>query len=187
MQYLSKAILKLLGFRVTGNIRDKHKKKITVVVPHTSNWDFPLGLLVKSSIGMKANYIGKNSLFKPPFGWIFKALGGIPVDRSKSSNTVKSIVEAFRKSDEMNIAIAPEGTRKKVKHLKRGFYYIAKSAEIPIILVKFDYKNKEVHFSEPYFPTEDEAADWLYLENYWNGIEGKIPEKSYGYNRTFKS
>ncbi|HMQ07459.1 MAG TPA: 1-acyl-sn-glycerol-3-phosphate acyltransferase [Saprospiraceae bacterium] len=183
---VSKKILDWLGFNITGNINDPHKKKLYVVVPHTSNWDFPLGILVKWGYKLKAGFIAKNSLFKPPFGWLFRALGGIPVDRSRKSDTVKNIAEVFRNTKELRIAIAPEGTRKKVDQLKKGFYYIAKEAGIPILLVKFDFENKVVHFSEPFFPGTEEAEDWNFLNNYWNGVHGKIPENSFGYGKTPK-
>ena len=180
---LAKFVLKLLGFKITGQYPYHLKKKIFSVVPHTSNWDFPLGILLKWSLGAKINFIGKRSLFRKPFGWIFKYLGGIPVDRTKSSNTVQAIVDAFNREDEMALAIAPEGTRKKVDTLKRGFYFISKLSKVPVIFVKFDYQNKTIDFSEPFYPSEDESKDWDFINSYFDGILGKVPEKSFGYNK----
>jgi 1-acyl-sn-glycerol-3-phosphate acyltransferase len=183
MSIISKMILKLIGFKVTGKIPRDIKKHLLIVIPHTSNWDFPLGLLVRSAEKMKISYIGKHTLFKPWIAWFFKATGGIPVDRSKSSNTVKAIANLYSERDELSIVLTPEGTRKKVTTLKKGFYYIAKLAEIPIIPVKFDFKSKEIHFGDPFYPTDNEAKDLDFFEHYFDGVEGKIPEKSYGYGK----
>lgn len=183
MQYISKLILKLIGFKVTGKLPHDIKKNILIVIPHTSNWDFPLGLLVRSAYDLDVKYVAKHSIFKPGIGWLFKALGGIPVDRSKSANTVRAIANLYQDRDELSIVITPEGTRKKVNKLKKGFYYIAKTANIPIIPIKFDFKNKEINFGNPFYPSDNEQEDLTFFENYFNGIEGKIPENSYGYGK----
>ena len=183
VKILASLVLKLLGFKITGQYPHHLKKKIIAVIPHTSNWDFPLGILVKWSLGAKINYIGKSSLFKMPYGWLFRSLGGIPVDRTKSSNTVQAIADTYDREEALTIAIAPEGTRKKVEKLKRGFYYIAKLAKIAIIFVKFDYQNKSIHFSTPYHPTDNEVDDWNYINSYFDGVHGKNPEKSFGHNK----
>jgi 1-acyl-sn-glycerol-3-phosphate acyltransferase len=183
VKYITGLLLRLFGFKITGRYPHELDKKVIAVIPHTSNWDFPLGLLIKWSLGAKINFIAKDSLFKNGFGWFFRALGGIPVNRSKSTNMVQAIVDAYNREDKLSIAIAPEGTRKKVDKLKRGFYFIAKLAKVPVIFVKFDYQNKEVNFSEPYHPTDDEEADWKYINSYFNGVLGRIPEYSYGYGK----
>jgi len=179
MKWFFKAILKLTGFKVVGSVYNDIKKKVLIVVPHTSNWDFPLGLLVKYSYGIKVNFIGKKSLFKRPFGWFFKALGGIPVDRSKSSNTVRTLVDAYDSREEMTIVMTPEGTRRKVTSLKKGFYYIAKSARVPIIPIKFDFQKKTIDFGEPFYPSDDDEKDLAFFNTYFDGVIGKYPEMSY--------
>ncbi len=181
LQWLSKLILKMWGIRVSGTIPHDLKKKIYVVVPHTSNWDFPLGILINWAEKLKVNYIAKASLFKPPFGWIFKALGGIPVDRKNSTNFVRNIAEKVKNIDEVALVIAPEGTRKKVEKLKSGYYYIAKLAGIPIIPVKFDYENHEVNFGKPYYVTDNEQNDLKYFDDYYKNVLGINPKNSYGY------
>jgi 1-acyl-sn-glycerol-3-phosphate acyltransferase len=132
-------------------------------------------------MGTDTKFIGKKSLFKPPFGAVFRALGGYPVDRSKNNNFVDAVVEIFDSKEKFSIALAPEGTRKKVDKIKTGFYYIAKGANIPIILVRFDYANKEVTFSDPFYTTDNKEADLKFIDDHFRGTLGKIPENSYLY------
>jgi 1-acyl-sn-glycerol-3-phosphate acyltransferase len=179
MAWLSKLILRCVGWKITGTYDNSIKKKILIVAPHTSNWDFPLGLLVRSAIKDKIQFVGKDSLFKPPFGFLMKAIGGIPVDRSRSTNFVRAVVNEYNKRDKMTIVIAPEGSRKKVNKFKTGFYFIAKAADVPIIKVKFDYTVKEVHFDPPFYPTEDSQGDIAKIENHFRGIKGHNAEKSF--------
>jgi 1-acyl-sn-glycerol-3-phosphate acyltransferase len=170
---LSQWILKIIGWKIEGEIPPSIQQMVIAVIPHTSNWDFPLGLLVRAAMKERISYIGKSSLFVFPVGILFRALGGIPVDRSKSNNFVDAVVEIFKRSKELRIAIAPEGTRKTVQRLKTGFYYIAKGAGIPILLTKFDYENKVVDFGEVFWPTDDQEADFKYIHGYFKGVQGK--------------
>jgi 1-acyl-sn-glycerol-3-phosphate acyltransferase len=118
-----------------------HKKYVIAVAPHTSWWDFPVGVLARSALHIEhARYLGKSQLFKPPFGWIFRKLGGTPVDRSSSHDMVEQVVKIFNAHDEFVLALAPEGTRQKVQKLRTGFYYIAKGAGVPIVPVGFDFE-----------------------------------------------
>ena len=146
------------------------------VIPHTSNWDFPLGVLTRSALSLNLKWIGKDSLFKWPHGFIFRWLGGIPVDRSKNHNYVEAVVDTIKKYDDLSISIAPEGTRKKVEKLKSGFYWIAHKANVPLVFVKFDFGNKEVHFSEPFITTGDYEKDLEFIKNHFKGVKGKNPE-----------
>lgn len=172
----------LWGFKILGNYPHEIKKKIVIVIPHTSNWDFPLGVLTKFAMPLDLNYVGKASLFKPPFGFFFRALGGVPVDRSKSNNYVASRVEEFRNRDAFTLVIAPEGTRKKVNRLRTGFYYIALQAGIPIIMCQFDWAKKEVVFREPFYPSGDWDADLLIIKDYFKDVQGKRPDAAIWYN-----
>ena len=171
-------ILKIWGFKQTGNYPRDIPKKLYIVYPHTSNWDFPLGILMKGAIPMDVQYVAKDSLFKWPYGWLFRALGGIPVDRKKRTNFVEMMVGLYQKYNKLSFAIAPEGTRKKVEKWKTGFYYISLQAKIPLILVKFDYKNKKVHFSNPFFPSGDFDADMNLIARHFVGTVGKNPEQA---------
>jgi len=171
---LSSIILGLFGWAVEGGIPAELKKYVVIAAPHTSALDFPLGLFARGSIGRDIKYIGKQSLFKPPFGGLMRKLGGYPVDRSKSQNFVQSVVDIFDQHDEFAIALSPEGTRKKVERFKTGFYYIAKGAGVPIIFVTFDYARHVVTFDpKAFYPTDDAEADLEYIWNYYNGVQGK--------------
>ena len=119
---------------------------IVAVAPHTSWWDFPVGVLVNSGMRLRANFVGKHTLFSWPIGYLFRWLGGVPVDRRQKNNFVSATVEAFHQNERLHLVIAPEGTRKKVDKFKTGFYHIARLAGVPIVLTKFDWKNKIVDF-----------------------------------------
>jgi len=174
---LSKLILRLWGWKITGHYPIEQPKVIIAVAPHTSWWDFPLGVLVNSAGQYNANYMAKHSLFKPPFGFIFRWLGGIPVNRSKNHNMVAATVEAFKTNARIHLVIAPEGTRKKVPKFKTGFYHIARLTGSPICLCKFDWAAREVFFDPILFhPTDNETADIQYIWNYFKGVQGASPE-----------
>ncbi len=175
---LSTAILNLFGWKIEGGIPPDLKKYVVIAVPHTSAWDFSLGVLSRNSIGVDIKYIGKKSLFKPPFGWLMYKLGGYPVDRSKTKNFVQSVVDIFDRHEEFAIALAPEGTREKVDKFRTGFYYIAKGAKVPILFVSFDYGRKVVKYDpKVFYPTDDAEADLDHIWNYYKGVQGKNPER----------
>ena len=177
---LSKFILKLLGWEIMGTVPDDIPKAILIAAPHTSWIDFPCGLLVRSALKLKIGFFGKHTLFKPPFGFIFRALGGIPIDRTQKNSMVENMAREFDKADRLLVSLAPEGTRKKVDQLKTGFYHIAKAAKIPIVMVAFDFEHKQFRFSKPFHTTDDQAADMLYIWNYFKGVKGKVAEYSIG-------
>lgn len=179
IQAISKFILKALGWKVELPPKPWPGKYIIIVIPHTSSWDFPLGLLVRAVLGEDIKYVGKDALFKSLFGFLFRWLGGIPVDRSRRNNFVDAVVDQIKEADDLKICIAPEGTRKRVEKLKTGFYYIAKGAGIPILLCKFDYGNKVIGVSDPFFPTNDIDADFAFIYDYFKGVKGKVPEYSF--------
>ena len=179
MHWLAKFIyFKVLGWRLNGSFPNVDKC-VVIVVPHTHWLDFFLGLLVRKVVNQEINYIGKKSLFKPPFGWFFRWTGGAPVDRSKNSNTVESVAKIFQERKVFRFALAPEGTRKKVHKLKTGFYHIAKTAHVPIAMVAFDFGKKEVKISEPFYPTENMATDFEKIHNFYKGVIGRVPEYSF--------
>jgi 1-acyl-sn-glycerol-3-phosphate acyltransferase len=165
----------IAGFKIIGTIPDSVPKYIVIAAPHTSWWDFPTGLLVRSILQKDIRFIGKESLFKGPFGFIFYALGGYPVNRSERHNMVDSMIHIFRLHDKFAVAMSPEGTRKKVEKFKTGFYYIAKGAGIPIIMVQFNFGEKKIVIREPFFPTDEVEQDLDLIWNYFKGIQGKVP------------
>ena len=179
MHTLAKFIyFKLMGWRLDGEL-PQLKKCIVIVIPHTHWQDFTLGLVVRSVLNVPINYIGKKSLFKPPFGWFFKWMGGAPIDRGKSSNTVEAVATIFKEREEFRLALAPEGTRKKVTDLKTGFYYMAIAAEVPLVMVAFDFGKKCVRISEPFHPSGTYEEDLPGLKNFYSDVRGKIPENSW--------
>ncbi|MFD0762253.1 1-acyl-sn-glycerol-3-phosphate acyltransferase [Lutibacter aestuarii] len=179
MKLLARFILfKILKWKIIGSFPKELKKYVIIAAPHTHWIDFPLGILVKWAEAAPINYIGKASLFKPPFGFIFRWLGGAPVNRSESTNKVQAIVDVFNKNEKFILALSPEGTRKKVEKWKTGFYYIAKGANVPIVMATLDFKNKQVKISDPYYLTNDMEKDFDLFYTYFKEVEGKIPEYS---------
>jgi 1-acyl-sn-glycerol-3-phosphate acyltransferase len=169
-------LFKILGWKTAGKMPDL-PKFIIAVAPHTSNWDFPVGLAARSILRIRnARFLGKSQLFKPPFGWFFRWLGGYPVDRSSSHDMVDQVVKIFERHEKFILAIAPEGTRKKVSKLRTGFYYIAKGAKAPIVPVGFDFSRKTVIISDPFYPTDNVEKDMETLMMFYRSIKGKNPE-----------
>ena len=152
------------------------KKYVIAIGPHTSNLDFLLGVAVRSILRMQnAKFLGKSQLFKPPFGWFFRAIGGYPVERSKSTDMVEQAASIIKSHEHFKLAVAPEGTRKKVERLRTGFYYIARASGIPIIPVGFDYGKREVVIGSPIYPTDVEV-DMRAIVKFFSGIQGRNPE-----------
>jgi 1-acyl-sn-glycerol-3-phosphate acyltransferase len=170
-------LFELFGWRITGNFPPDLKKYIIAIAPHTSNWDFPIGLAARSILRIEdAKFLGKSQLFKPPVGWLFRAMGGYPVERTTSHDMVNQVVRLFETHDKFILAIAPEGTRKKVEKLKTGFYYIARKANIPILPVGFDFGKKAVIIGQPLYPSDNLDADFEKLYWFYRNIKGKNPE-----------
>lgn len=149
-----------------------------IVVPHTSWHDFYVGAFARKILRTQINFIAKKELFKWPFGGYFRWMGGTPLDRTPGQNKVESIASVFEGKQEFRLALAPEGTRKKVEQWKTGFYYIALSAKVPIIPVAFDYSTKQVIVHQPFYPSGDIEADIPKLRSYYEGVVGKKPENT---------
>ena len=179
---ISQFILRLWGWKIDGRYPHEVKKMVVIVFPHTSNWDFPVGLLIRSALKADIKYVGKSSLFRFPFGGLFRWLGGYPVDRSKNNNFVDAVIDIFNSKDQFAITLTPEGTRTKVDQLRTGFYYIALGAKAAIVMVKFDWGRKIVGFSEPFYPTGDYDADIIKILSYYKGVKGYHPELGYNVN-----
>ena len=177
MRRLYTLLFKSLGWSFNGSFEPMPPKCIIIVAPHTSNWDFPLGILVRNITKLgNAKFLGKSQLFRFPYGFIFRAMGGYPVVRTKDNNLVDAVVEIFNSKNKFSIALAPEGTRSKVKRFKTGFYHIAKKANIPIYMVGFDFTIKKVVIEKPFYPSDDMLADFKYIIEFFALIKGKNPE-----------
>ena len=174
-QSLASAVLWIAGWKVNSEIPSQ-KKYVLICGPHTSNWDFPLLLLVMLHYRIGIQVLGKKSLFPFGFGWLMRWLGLIPVDRGKSTNLSSQVVAAFDASDQMVLVIAPEGTRGKVAKFKTGFYHIAVGAKVPVVLGFCNYAKKEAGFGPVIEPTGDIDSQLPEIQEYFRGIPGKNPQ-----------
>ena len=170
---------RLMGWKIIGIENAQIKKCVMMVMPHTSNHDFYLGIFTRGISGLEMNWVGKKELFKFPFGYYFRSVGGEPLDRSGGLNKVDAIVSIFDKKEVFRLAVAPEGTRKEVTEIRSGFYYIALKANVPIIPVAFDWGRKEVNFGSAFFPTGNYEADLQIFKKHYAGVSGKIPQKGF--------
>ena len=182
--WFARFMLRLFGIRLIDHNKGGWPKKYVMpVVTHTSNRDFWYGIYSRAILGEYINFVGKASLFKGPFGAYFKWMGGVPVVRDKRSNFVESVANIFQEREEFRLCLAPEGTRSKVDHFRTGFYYIAKKANVPLILCKFDFGNEGViEFSKPFHLTDDIRADFDFIYQFYEGAVGLVPENSFIYD-----
>lgn len=170
---------RLMGWKINSVFDENIKKCILMIMPHTSNLDFFIGLFSRGILGTEMHFVGKKELFVFPFGYYFRGIGGAPIDRSGGKNLVESIVEIFNSKDIFRLAISPEGTRKKVTYLRTGFYYIALKTGVPVVPVAFDYGKKEVKIGEPISVSGDYEEDMKLILNHFRGVKGKYPQKQF--------
>ena len=176
--YLAIMIMRLVGWRIEGRLPDL-PKYVLIGAPHTSNWDFVLFLGVIFSLRADVRFMGKAELFRFPIGWFFRYCGGVPVDRKKSTGLVEQMVKVSKEAERFILTIAPEGTRHHVKEWKRGFYHIAKSAGIPIVIAAVDGRHKTVHIGQVFHPTNDIEADMKRIQDFFAGMVGIKPRRKY--------
>lgn len=177
MRSFSRFILSLFGWHIKGSIPANIRKCVIIAAPHTSNIDFVIGRLAYYVLGVPVKFLIKKESFKGPIGWLLKKMGGIPVDRSRSNNLVDQIAHLFTTADQLNVVITPEGTRKLVKTWKKGYYYIALKANIPIVLGFLDYKRKETGFGPLLYPTGDYEKDFQKIKAFYEDKTARFPEK----------
>ena len=173
---LGSSVLKLAGWRVTGKVADVPRFVLTGG-PHTSNWDFVFALMTLWKLELEVHWIGKHTIFRWPFRGLFTYFGGIPVDRRNPGTLFRDVIRGFSSSNQFILALSPEGTRSKVKRLKPGFHRIARKADVPILPVGVDFKNKEIHFGDLIHTEDDFKAYSAKLRSYWEGFRPKYPEK----------
>jgi 1-acyl-sn-glycerol-3-phosphate acyltransferase len=169
---------KITGWQVGRSFPEGLKKYVLIVAPHTSNWDFPIGVAARKILKLNVKYVAKKELFKFPIGGMLKGLGGFPVDRSKSNSFVEAVVEHFNALDEFGVCITPEGTRSRVDKWKTGFYHMAIGAKVPVIMVGFDYPTKCVVVSDPLALTGEMDTDLNAMHRFFKQITPKYPELS---------
>lgn len=169
----------VMGWKIEGNFDPEIKKSVLMVMPHTSWHDFYVAIICRGAVGGGINWIGKKELFRFPFSYFLKALGGVPLDRSGGLNKVEAIAKFFETKETFRLGLSPEGTRKKVEVLKTGFYYIALAAKVPIIPVAINFEKKIIDFGNPYNTTGNIDYDLQILSKHFLDAKGKIPENGY--------
>ena len=171
---LSLAILKVTGWKVEGALPPNTPKCVMIAAPHTSNWDLPNTLMAAFALRLHIYWMGKESIFKPPFRHLMMWLGGIPVNRDRANNLVAASAQAIVDADQpLQLVVPPEGTRQKTRYWKTGFYYIALSAKVPIVLAYMDYKRKISGLGPLFHPTGDVEADMVKIKAFYAGFSGK--------------
>ena len=175
--WFSKLILRILGWKVTVTVPD-YPKCIICVAPHTSNLDFIFGKLAYMSVGRQAGFLMKESWFFFPLGNIFKAMGGIPVSRKeKKGSLVEQIVEKYKNSERLTLAVTPEGTRKRTAKWHSGFLRIAEQADVPICLAYVDFRTKTIGMEDTFAPSGDIEKDLHDVKHYYKNFTGRYPDK----------
>lgn len=174
--FYHRLLFKRMGWSEQVSIPHRDKC-IICVAPHTSNWDFIIGQLYYRSLGRTAGFLMKKEWFFWPLGILFRKMGGIPVYRSKKTSMTDTLAERIKEMERFELAVTPEGTRSKVTTWKRGFYFIALKAGIPIQLYELDYKNKVIRCTKELMPTGDVEADMREIMEYYKNSNAKYPEK----------
>jgi 1-acyl-sn-glycerol-3-phosphate acyltransferase len=176
---LGRIYLRAAGWRFEGTF-PVPTKCVFIVAPHTSNWDFVLGMAVVFGLELRVSWLGKDTIFRWPFKRFMTYMGGIPVDRSASHGVVGECVQAIQAAPAMYLAVAPEGTRKGSPQWKTGFYFIASQAGVPILPVTFDFRERVVYLLDPFHPTGDLAADLPRIQALFAGRTGCRATRSSG-------
>lgn len=172
---LGRWVLRAMGWRVEGEIPNE-RKLVIIAAPHTSNWDFVVGIAAKSALGLRVMFLGKDTLFRFPLGVLMRVWGGIPVDRESSNDVVSGIVDQFARREQLILALAPEGTRKRVERWRTGFYHIAHAAGVPIVPVALNFGERTIQIGAPFRTTGDVDRDVQELQSRFAGVRGRNPK-----------
>ena len=174
LRWGSIAFLRLTGWKVVGSLPPNAVKSVLIAAPHTSNWDLPYTLMVAFVLRLNVYWMGKSSLFKPPFRGVMMWLGGLPVDRAQSNNLVAASSAAIAQAaGPLQLIVPPEGTRSGTRFWKTGFYYIAEGAGVPIVLAYLDYDKKVGGLGPVFQPTGDIESDMVAIKAFYAGVAGK--------------
>ncbi|MBL8154285.1 MAG: lysophospholipid acyltransferase family protein [Anaerolineae bacterium] len=177
MSWIARFILWIFGWRIESQPIPNYPKMVMIGAPHTSNLDGFLYILIVLGVRVRANFLAKHSLFRPPFGWLLRLAGGVPLNRTTTVNAVEQAVQVFRERDRMVLALAPEGTRKNVPYWKTGFYYIALGAGVPIVLGYVDYRQRRCGFGPMLMPSGDIDKDFEVIRAFYADKVGQHPER----------
>jgi 1-acyl-sn-glycerol-3-phosphate acyltransferase len=173
--WIGKLWLWLFGWKIQGEA-PTHRKFVLIAAPHTSNWDFPFMLATAYAMRVRISWLGKHTLFIPPWGWCMRKLGGIPVDRRAPHSLVTQIAEKFKTSDALILAVPPEGTRSKVAVWRSGFYHIASESGVPIGLGYLDYSRKLCGLGMFVMPSGNVNEDMNKIRGFYRSVRGKHPD-----------
>ena len=177
LNYIGRFWMWIFGWKVKAELPDT-QKYVIVGAPHTSNWDFPFGLAMFFTLKIKLSWMAKETLFRPPFRSVLKALGGVAINRNNKHGVVDQMAEKFEQSEYLIIGLAANGTRKKTQYWKSGFYWIAYKAKVPIVFCYLDYKKKYAHIGLTINPSGNIKHDMEKIREFYQGVEGKIPENA---------
>jgi 1-acyl-sn-glycerol-3-phosphate acyltransferase len=176
---VSTAIARLMmlasGWRFEGELPNL-KHFVLIVAPHTSNWDFPIGLMAMFALDLQATYLAKDTLFKAPFGFVLRWMGGVPVDRQSPHNVVEQMIGHLKNRDRMILALSPEGTRKKIPRWRTGFYWVASGAGVPIVPMTLDFSRKRYIIHPAQMMTGDAEQDIEHLQTFFRADQACKPE-----------
>lgn len=176
MKKIVRFIFWVIGWKIDERAPEGIKKCVIVVGPHTSNWDFVLGKMAFITYGVRGKFLIKKELFFPPLGWFLKAIGGVPVDRKQRNNMTETAVKFFNENETMYLVFSPEGTRSYNPNWKKGFYYIAQKANVPIYICYMDYERKIGGFHSIIYPTGNVDEDIKYIKGILRAYKGRFPE-----------
>ena len=174
-RFLARLVIVMTGWKPEGH-RPEPKQYVLIAAPHTTNWDFLYLIAFTWLFDMKISFMAKHTLFWPPLGWIMRAFGGLPVERHKRTNLVTALAGLFDEHEELALVVPAEGTRGYVEHWKSGFYHIAKTAEVPIVMSFLDYERKVGGFGPAVTATEDVVGLMDAVRAYYGDKKGKYPE-----------
>lgn len=176
---LARAIFHGWGWRVSGTLPYDTPKCLVVVYPHTSNWDFPVGILFRPAYELEIGFVAKHTLFKGLLGPIMRGLGGRAVVRTGNTKFVDAVAEVFLQNPVFRLCLTPEGTRSRVTELKTGFHYLALGANVPIVWCAFDWGKMDMRWSEPFYPNDDYQRTLTAFHDYFRGTFGYHPDAAY--------
>jgi 1-acyl-sn-glycerol-3-phosphate acyltransferase len=178
LRVASMGFLKIAGWRIEGELPPGAHKCVLIAAPHTSNWDLPYTLMTAFVLRLHPYWMGKASIFKPPFGPVMRWLGGIAVDREQSNNLVAASVAALKAADgPVQLIVPPEGTRRATTRWKTGFYFIAVGAQVPVLLAYMDYAEKRAGLGPVFTPTGDLERDMAAIKAFYALFKGKNPRQ----------
>jgi len=173
---IARAFLRLTGWEPEG-ARPEPRRYVLIAAPHTSNWDLAYLLALAETYDVRVSWMGKHSLFRPPLGWAMRLLGGIPVVRHERGNLVASAAQSFAGREDLALVVPAEGTRGYVPYWKSGFYHIARTAKVPIVLGYLDYARKRGGFGPALEPTGDTRRDMDEIRDFYADKTGKYPDQ----------